>query len=323
MRALGRLLRLSLMPSALADVAAGAVLARGGIDPARRELWLALGASACVYHGGMALNDWADRRADAGVRPDRPIPSGAIRAGAALAIAVVLLVLSVALAFAIDRNVGVLVLVLAALAAAYDLAGRGPWIGPAMLGACRALNLLVGLQIGIVYGLGADSSGVVPHAQLFALPALYFAYVFCVSRVGRLEDAPEAEVAASRAPRGWILAALACLALVPFAPRARVTVFEQLDRPFEPVHAWRALGIALAAALVAWAIAAPLRAALATRAWSRGALLACMGMLLRRLLVFTAAAALAGGTSGGAIVAALILCGYPIAYALRRVFPPS
>lgn len=317
MRVLGRLLRLSLAPSALADVAAGAVLARGGIDPARRELWLALGASACVYHGGMALNDWADRRADAGVRPDRPIPSGAIAPSAALALALFLLALGPALAFAIDRHVGALVLVLAALAAAYDVAGRGPWIGPAALGACRALNLLVGLRIGIVYGVGAGTSGVVSHAALFAIPALYFAYVFCVSRVGRLEDAPEAEIAASRAPRAWIVAALACLALVPFAPRAHVTSFERV------VEGSRALGMPLAAALVAWALAAPLRAALATRAWSRPALLAIMGMLLRRLLVFTAAAALAGGTEGGAVVAALILCGYPAAFALRKAFPPS
>ena len=90
MLALGRLLRLSLAPTALADVAAGTVLGAmtwpDGLGPFQLML-----ASACVYHGAMALNDWADRAADARTRPGRPIPSGAIAPYTALALAVTLL----------------------------------------------------------------------------------------------------------------------------------------------------------------------------------------------------------------------------------------
>jgi hypothetical protein len=49
-----------------------------------------------------------------------------------------------------------------------------------------------------------------------------------------------------------------------------------------------------------------------------------MGMSLRRLLVFTAAATLLCVPQTRAwIVAGAILAGYPLSFALRRVFPPS
>ena len=52
-----------------------------------------------------------------------------------------------------------------------------------------------------------------------------------------------------------------------------------------------------------------------------------MGAALRRLLIFSATCALVGAARGGSadgwIVAAVILAGYPVSFALRRVFPPS
>ena len=63
----GQLLRLSMAPSALADAAAG-VLLGAGAWPGERAGWM-LAASFCAYHGGMALNDWADREGDARTRP--------------------------------------------------------------------------------------------------------------------------------------------------------------------------------------------------------------------------------------------------------------
>ena len=97
-RAWGRLLRLSLAPTAVADVVAGALVARRGVLPEPATLALLAGGSLCVYHAGMALNDWRDRAADAATRPDRPLVSGAIRPGAALAVVVLLNVLGVGLA---------------------------------------------------------------------------------------------------------------------------------------------------------------------------------------------------------------------------------
>src|SRR5262245_12972329 len=105
MLALGRLLRISLAPSAAADVAAGTVLAAGAWPAGPRPFALML-ASLCVYHGGMALNDWADREADARDGRPRPIPTGAISAGTALLLALVLLVLGPGIAFLVAPRAG-------------------------------------------------------------------------------------------------------------------------------------------------------------------------------------------------------------------------
>src|SRR3989442_15725829 len=64
--------------TAVADSAAGLVLARRAAPIARDPGLWCLAASACLYLGGIALNDYFDRDVDAVERPERPIPSGAV-----------------------------------------------------------------------------------------------------------------------------------------------------------------------------------------------------------------------------------------------------
>ena len=52
-------------------------------------------------------------------------------------------------------------------------------------------------------------------------------------------------------------------------------------------------------------------------------LLKSMGALLRRLLIATTAMALLPGGTTALVAGALLLLGYPVSHALRRVFPPS
>src|SRR2546427_12014269 len=64
--------------TAVADSLAGLVLARqAGPSAGDPGLWC-LAASACLYLGGIALNDYFDRAVDAIERPERPIPSGSV-----------------------------------------------------------------------------------------------------------------------------------------------------------------------------------------------------------------------------------------------------
>ena len=81
MRALLELVR---APAALS--VPGDTMARPPPRGRRPAPGLAL-ASVLMYWSGMALNDWADREADAVERPERPIPSGRVRPGAALGLA--------------------------------------------------------------------------------------------------------------------------------------------------------------------------------------------------------------------------------------------
>lgn len=297
LRALGRLLRLSLAPSALADVAAGAVLGAGAW-PAGTGPWLALAGSACVYHGGMALNDWADRDEDRGTRPDRPLPSGRVAPGFALALALVLLAAAPLLGLGAGPRPGLLLGLIALLVVAYDLGPRGSWLAPALLGACRAANLSVGLA------LAAPSE---PLAPATLAPALaYGLYVFFVSRLARLEDLPPQtelgdEPARRLRPAAVLLSALPLAALGAHPPL------------------W---ALAAALCLTTAGAAGLFDRARAGASWSVAQVGPVVGLALRRLLVATAALALLAPPDG-TWVCGLILLGYPLSFALRRVFPPT
>jgi 4-hydroxybenzoate polyprenyltransferase len=279
----GRLLRLSLCATAAADVVAGAVFEAGGW-PGWGRIWLPILASLCVYHGGLVLNDWADAEQDFDTRPDRPIPSGAVAPEAALAVAVALLAGGPLLANWYSGKASVLLAAISIFAAIYDLAGRGPWTGPLLLGLCRAGNLLAGM---IAFGE--------PTREGTCLAAGYGVYVFLVSRLGRMEDGDEAQIGTK--PRALLVGAGVCQ-LVPLAFGLAATA---------PV----------AAGLLGWI-------GLRTRSWSRASVLAAMGSALRLLLFYTASVAWAGGGPRGPLIGlGLLAAGYPIAWLLRQVFPPS
>lgn len=299
----GRALRLSLAPSALADVAAGALVAGAGDAPPFERLWPLLVASSCVYHAGMAFNDYADRAHDAATRPDRPVPSGEVSARALRVLGFVLLCVSIASASLVDARAAAWVVGMAALVLVYDFGPRGAWRGPLLLGACRAANLALGLVF--AHEAGAFES----LSTSVLLPLAYGAYVVAASRVARLED--RAADAAGGAPaRGAAL----CAALLLLLPA------------FVQVHAHPPVGVSWPAlaltALAAWPL---LAAAFRTKRWTPADCGRFTGMALRRLLVFTAAIVLAhrGSSNDALYVAAGILAGFPLSAALRRVFPPT
>ena len=81
-RAFLELLRPANVTTALGDVLAGYAIAGLGNLPALP--WL-LGATVCLYAGGVVLNDVFDFEIDRRERPERPLPSGRIGRGPAAA----------------------------------------------------------------------------------------------------------------------------------------------------------------------------------------------------------------------------------------------
>lgn len=300
----GRLARLSLAPSAIADVACGVLLGHGGNWPDSRVPWLLMASSLSIYHGAMVLNDWADQKADAKTRPDRPIPAGRIESSSALAAGTLLLFFGLGAALMVGPSTALWMGIVAWLAWTYTTRGRGPWIGPLLLAACRAGNLGAGLiaaEDNPVYRVGEIGT-------VWLLPTLYAGYVFVVSRLGRMEDSEDGAPLGSR-PQRLLLGLAAILVAVPFTPIGGV-----LSPTF-------ARGAALVVAILG--ASGLLKLALKTETWTPGLVMAAMGCCLRRLLIFSAAATLLLGTTESYIVGGCILMGYPASWLLRGLFPPS
>ncbi|MGC5020835.1 SCO3242 family prenyltransferase [Micromonospora sp. DT47] len=137
-------------PAALSvpgDVVAGATAARA-LGPRTAAL---AGASVLLYWAGMAANDWADRRLDAVERPERPIPSGRVAPATAVGLAAGLTAAGLGLAAAAGgRRATAVALPLAAAIWGYDLTAKNTAAGPAVMAACRGLDVLLGATGGRV-----------------------------------------------------------------------------------------------------------------------------------------------------------------------------
>ncbi|MFI7131679.1 SCO3242 family prenyltransferase [Nonomuraea sp. NPDC050153] len=202
MKALLELVRAPAALSVPGDVMAGAAAAGRPPLPG-----LAL-ASVLIYWAGMALNDWADREVDAIERPERPIPSGRVRAGTAFGLAAGLTGAGlVAAAGAGGRRAAGVAGLLAGAVWAYDLRLKRTPLGPAAMAACRTLDVLL--------GAGPQVRAAAPMALAIG------AHTYGISILGRAEvsGATGATVrgalAASAAAAG--LAAVSCLRSAPLS----------------------------------------------------------------------------------------------------------
>ncbi len=145
------LLRLPNVFTALADVMMGFVVTQGMLEP--RLVFVILAASsAFLYTAGMVLNDVYDIDQDAQERPSRPLPSGRISWGLARAIGWELLLVGAAFGWTASyltgslRPAGVATL-LAVCVVLYNRVLKTTVLGPPTMGACRGLNVLLGMSV--------------------------------------------------------------------------------------------------------------------------------------------------------------------------------
>jgi 4-hydroxybenzoate polyprenyltransferase len=224
-----RLLRIPNVFTAASNVAAGAILARGGaLRPGDLALCV---ASACLYLAGMALNDYFDRDIDALERPERPIPSGQIPPVFALALGIVLLTTGVALAAMTAPAAGAVAAALAGAILLYDGGLKTGPLGPLAMGTCRFLNVCLGLSV---------AGPAPPCAWMWIAPITMGAYTTAITLLARDEVAGTSRAAARRAV-GLIAAVLvaALIGLATASPAARSAGLVLLA-PFAVFIAWRA-----------------------------------------------------------------------------------
>jgi 4-hydroxybenzoate polyprenyltransferase len=165
---LGDLAELVRAPAALSvvgDSLAGLAAARAGTPTALRGRHALLPvASACLYLGGMALNDYADRHLDATERPERPIPSGRVTPRGALLVGAALTAGGIAAAGAAGGRRALAVAVpLAACVWTYDLVAKEHPTGPFVMAACRGLDVLLGATPGHLRSALPAAAGLAAH----------------------------------------------------------------------------------------------------------------------------------------------------------------
>jgi 4-hydroxybenzoate polyprenyltransferase len=151
-RALLALIRPPNVFTAVADSLAGLLLCWGAGHGVSDGACAVLLASACLYLGGIVLNDVFDHRLDAVERPTRPIPSGAVSLPTAARLGAGLLAAGVTIALWIGPAPWIVAGALATCILLYDGGVKKTKLGPLMMGACRGLNV----ALGVAAGMGMD-----------------------------------------------------------------------------------------------------------------------------------------------------------------------
>ncbi len=141
-----QLVRLPNVLTAAADSLAGWLLVGGTLGEWDRWLPMAI-ASMILYAAGTALNDVFDMEIDREERPGRPLPSGRASYRTAAMLGGMGLTLAPAIAGASGSVVPSFVAAMLALVIfAYDVQVKRTYLGPVFMGACRGLNLLMGMS---------------------------------------------------------------------------------------------------------------------------------------------------------------------------------
>ena len=153
MRAYLQLMRVPAVFTAMADILLGFLFTHAGLEP-WPNFALLLAASCALYLSGMVLNDYFDRHVDARERPERPIPSGRISSGTASTLGFAMLAAGVLLGLLAtlasgDARPTLVAAVLGASILLYDSAAKRTLAGPLVMGACRTLNVLLGMSLSV------------------------------------------------------------------------------------------------------------------------------------------------------------------------------
>jgi 4-hydroxybenzoate polyprenyltransferase len=217
--------RLSNAPTCVTNVLTGTAI---GVTSATFSWMLAICMSAailCLYVGGMALNDFFDRRVDARHRPDRPIPSGRITPSGAGIFGTTALLVGLIGGGLLAPAAFVPLLLLVAAIVIYDLTHKLTASAVVLMGMCRGLVYIV-----------AAAAAVVPLDWRIAGPlaiALTI-YTTLVTIIARAEDGGHL------GPKRWLVL------LMPLA----IAIPALLIQPTTIAGRW--VSIAAAAAVLLW-----------------------------------------------------------------------
>lgn len=238
-----------------------------------------------LYAGGMILNDVADREIDAEERPHRPLPSGGVPVRAAGIAGFGLLGAGLLACGLLSPRLFAVGCFLCGCIITYNfLAKSVPGVGAILLGACRAGSFLLG-------AFAARETAVL-GGVVWGLAACLFFYVTAFSILARKEMGP-----APMLLEGWLpllVLAFGGGLLMWMDPWTRLTFVDRLAAGL----CW--LGLAITAARVGLCVTrhsafTDAGLEIAEREKLQSKLPACVGRLIRSLLLFQAFVILLAG----------------------------
>ena len=123
-----------------------------------------------LYGGGIVFNDVFDADLDKIERPERAIPSGAVKLNEAIFLGAFLLLSGIVAAFTIAALSGIIAILIAFFALLYNKYSKHhSFLGPLNMGLCRGLNLLLGVSIIAVSLNEWYFLGIVPLIYIFSI----------------------------------------------------------------------------------------------------------------------------------------------------------
>jgi len=171
-----RLFRVPNLFTAWADILMGFLVVHQGFTPLQPLVFLLI-ASACIYTAGMVLNDVYDIEIDRVERPTRPLPAGEISLVQASRVGYLLLMVGViaaavsgvwAPAGAMAWRGGCVAFILALCVLLYDGILKKTPVASWVMGACRFLNVLLGMSCAVMVVRDAQVGGYLPHEWMIA-----------------------------------------------------------------------------------------------------------------------------------------------------------
>jgi len=171
LRGVGRILRLPLFVTAVADVTAGYLIALlpdwGRFDWTR--VALLAGVSTGLYLFGMVQNDLVDIRRDRLLKVPRPLATGELGIGTAVLLLILTALLAGACAYPLYGGALVLAILTFAAINLYNLGAKhGPFhIAMIVMGLCRLLNFGIGVTAAIGTPRELEWNLLLPAASTF------------------------------------------------------------------------------------------------------------------------------------------------------------
>ncbi len=158
--------------TAISDVLAGAAIAGVALNAPMLDLGLLVVATFCLYSSGIIFNDVFDLDIDTIERPERALPSGKITPTVAITTGITLTIIGIGCSGLVNPICASIAAWIAIIALIYNkITKHHTILGPLTMGACRSLNLLLGLAI-----LGS------PTFLICLLPFLFVAAITITSK---------------------------------------------------------------------------------------------------------------------------------------------